>query len=81
MRKTIVALAALGLATASAAPVIADCIYDVEEAMQVIEGMPDGWQKDAVQRELKMALEAANSGDEKMCLVHVGVCAQYTGGR
>ncbi len=81
MRKTFVALAVLGLTAAIAAPAVADCIYDIEEAMAVIEKMPEGWQKDAVQRELKMAMEAANSGDEKMCLVHVGVCAQYTGGR
>ena len=29
------------------------------------------------ERELQMAVEAALAGDEKMCLVHVGVCAQY----
>ena len=81
MRKSVVALAMLGFVGFAAAPALADCIYDMAEAQKVVNAMPDGWQKDAASRELKMATEAAAMGDEKMCLVHVGVCAQYTGGR
>ena len=61
----------------AAAPASADCIYDMRMAWRVIEQMPDGPAKNMAERELRMAIEAALAGDEKMCLIHVGVCAQY----
>ncbi len=76
MRKLIFGLSFLALLGA-AAPASADCIYDMRTAWKVIELMPDGPNKKMAERELKMAVEAALAGDEKMCIVHVGVCAQY----
>lgn len=60
------------------APALADCIYDMRRARQAVDSMPEGRAKQIAERELRMAMEAALAGDEKMCLVHVGVCAQYT---
>lgn len=78
MRKTILALAILGAAGAFAVPASADCISDMAQAQEIVNNMPEGRAKQAALRELKLAQEAAAAGDEKMCLVHVGVCAQYT---
>ncbi len=79
MRNIIVALALLGVVGLSAFPAYADCIYDMQKAKEAVNSMPEGRAKEMAMRELRMAMEAAISGDEKMCLVHVGVCAQYTG--
>jgi hypothetical protein len=76
MRNFIIGLSFLAL-LGVAAPASADCIYDMRMAWKVIELMPDGPNKKMAERELKMAVEAALAGDEKMCLIHVGVCAQY----
>ena len=80
MRNFAVALALLGV-VGFTAPALADCITDINEARKIVNSMPEGWQKEAAMRELKLAEEAAAMGDEKMCVVHVGVCAQYTGAR
>ncbi len=77
MRKLVFGLSFLAM-LGVAAPASADCIYDMRTAWRVIDAMPDGPDKKMAQRELQMAVEAALAGDEKMCLVHVGVCAQYT---
>lgn len=79
MRNIIIALALLGGVGLIAIPAYADCIYDMQKAKEAVDSMPEGRAKDMAKRELRMAMEAAVSGDEKMCLVHVGVCAQYTG--
>ncbi len=76
MRKLVFGLSFLAM-LGVAAPASADCIYDMRMAWRVIDRMPDGPDKKMAQRELQMAVEAALAGDEKMCLVHVGVCAQY----
>ncbi len=76
MRKLVFGLSFLAM-LGVAAPASADCIYDMRMAWRVIEQMPDGPAKKMAERELQMAVEAALAGDEKMCLVHVGVCAQY----
>ncbi len=78
MGKIIVALALIGFVGLGAAPVVADCVNDMETALKFIASMPEGRMKQRVLRELKMAQEAAVSGDESQCLIHVGVCAQYT---
>lgn len=79
MRKLAVAVALLGIVGMGAFPAYTDCIYDMQKAKEAVDSMPDGRAKQMATRELKMAMEAAVEGDEKMCLVHVGVCAQYTG--
>ncbi len=76
VRKLVFGLSFLAL-LGVVAPASADCIYDMRMAWRVIDRMPDGPDKKMAQRELQMAVEAALAGDEKMCLVHVGVCAQY----
>ncbi len=78
MRKNIVALALVGFIGFSAAPAVADCVNDLETALKFLASMPEGRMKQRALRELKMAQEAAVSGDESQCLIHVGVCAQYT---
>ncbi len=78
MRNLAIAVAMLAV-SGIGAPAFADCIYDMQKAKEAVDSMPDGRAKEMAQRELRMAMEAAVSGDEKMCLVHVGVCAQYTG--
>ena len=50
----------------------------METALKFLASMPEGRMKQRALRELKMAQEAAVSGDESQCLIHVGVCAQYT---
>ncbi len=79
MRNIIVALALLGAVGLNAIPAYADCIYDMQKAKEAVDSMPAGRGKEMATRELRMAMEAIVAGDEKMCLVHVGVCAQYTG--
>jgi len=76
MRKLVFGLSFLAM-LGVAAPASADCIYDMRTAWKVIELMPDGPAKKMAERELQMAVEAALAGDEKMCIVHVGVCALY----
>ncbi len=78
MRALAFALALLGLAGFAAPTAVADCVTDMSMALSFVESMPDGRAKDRVKRELKMAQEAVSRGDETKCLVHVGVCAQYT---
>lgn len=78
MRKMIMALAAVGVACAISAPASADCITGLEEARMIISKMPDGRAKQRAMRELQLAEEAAANGDEQACVVHVGVCAQFT---
>ncbi len=78
MVKRIAALALVGWLGFSAAPAVADCVNDMETALKFIASMPEGRMKQRVLRELKMAQEAAAGGDEGQCLIHVGVCAQYT---
>ena len=67
MVKRIAALALVGWLGFSAAPAVADCVNDMETALKFIASMPEGRMKQRVLRELKMAQEAAVSGDESQC--------------
>ncbi len=78
MSKLIIALALIGWIGIGAAPAVADCVNDLELALKFLDSMPEGRLKARAVRELKMAQEAIASGDESQCLIHVGVCAQYT---
>ena len=78
MRTVTTALALLVVVGLNAASALADCIYDMQQARQAVDAMPEGRAKQIAERELLMAMEAALAGDEEMCLVHVGVCAQYS---
>ncbi len=78
MGKSIIALALICFVGFGAAPAVADCVNDMESALKFLESMPEGRMKERTQRELRMAQEAIANGDESQCLIHVGVCAQYT---
>lgn len=77
MRTLAVITLLLGLALTTVGPAMADCLTDINEARKVVNNMPDGREKYAALRELKLAEEALAAGDEPMCIVHVGVCTQY----
>ena len=78
MRNVITALALLIVVGLNAAPALADCIYDMQHARQAVYSMPEGRAKQIAERELRMAMEAALTGDEKMCLVHVALSIART---
>ncbi len=77
MRALIAACMLLSVIGFAAAPARADCIYDIEKAREVVAAMTESHAKDMARRELKLAEEALRAGDEKLCLVHVGMCVNH----
>lgn len=77
MGKIVLAAVILVAAGFAITPAAADCVSDIVEAQRIVDQMPPGRPKQIALNELRLAAEAARGGDEKLCLVHVGVCAQY----